>query len=445
MEETKKLSEFVITTKFSDLPPETVLEAKLAFLDWLAVTLGAVNDPTGDSMNEVIHLVGGEPQATVLGRHFKTSILNAALLNGMTSHILDYDDTSMEFGGHPSVTLFPALLALAEWERKSGREFLAAYILGFEVGCRVHLAALPAHYLAGWHATSTIGHFAAAAGSGKLLGLTLQQLLYAFGTAGTQAAGLKMVFGTSGKPFHAGKAAFNGLLAALLAQRGFTSAENILEGPKGFWDLFASEHQAEKALAGIGETWYILKNNHKFHASCHGTHAPIEAALKMKKEYDLKPGAIDEIDVQIHSAMLEVAGKTSPATGLEGKFSIPYTVANALLRDDTGLTAFTDEKVSDPAVVTLRDKIHASANDHLGLFEADMKIMARGREYKKRFDMMQNPLTAEEMRQRIRIKFESLASLSPESRCIREIIDRVDRLEEESDMASLAKLFAGSR
>lgn len=445
MEETKKLAQFVTATGFNDLPMVTVLEAKLAFLDWLAVTLGAVSDPTGDSMLEVVRLVGGEPQATVLGRNFKTSVLNATLLNGMTSHILDFDDTSMEFGGHPSVTLFPALLALAEWKRQSGRDFITAYVPGFEMGCRVNLGATPTHYLAGWHATSTIGHFSAAAGAGKLLGLTPEQLVFALGTAGTQAAGLKIVFGTSGKPFHAGKAAFNGLLSSLLAERGFTSVDNILEAPKGFWELYASQHQAEKALEGIGETWYILKNNHKFHASCHGTHAPIEAALAMQKECSLEVGKIDEIDIQVHSAMFEVAGKETPTTGLEGKFSIPYAVANALLSGDTGLSAFTNEKVNNPEVVALRDKIHATANDQLGLFEAEMKVHSAGKEYGKRFDMLQNPMTAKDMRQRIQTKFKSLAGLSLDKRCIEEIVDRVDHLERETNMADMAALLAGAK
>ena len=445
MNETRTLTEFITSTAYDDLPMPVVAEAKLSFLDWLAVTLGAVNDTTGDSMLEVIRLVGGEPQATALGRNFKTSILNAALLNGMTSHILDFDDTSMEFGGHPSVTIFPALLALAEWKKRSGRDFLTAYVLGFETGCRVNLGATYTHYMAGWHATSTIGHFSAAAGSGKLLKLTPEKMVYALGTAATQAAGLKIVFGTSGKPFHAGKASFNGLLSSLLAERGFTNVDNILEAQKGFWDLYASECQPEAALEGIGKTWHILKNNHKFHASCHGTHAPIEAALAMQKEYGFKTSEIEEINLQAHYSMLEVAGKTKPIHGLEGKFSIPYTVANALLTGDTGLAAFTDEKVTDQSVVALMDKIHASSSGQLGLWEADMSIRVKGQEYKRKFDMMQHPVTGDDLVKRIRIKFESLASLVLEEGRVKELLERIENLEQERDMASLTSLLIGAR
>ena len=412
MDVTKKLAGFIEATDFGDLPPEVIREAKLSFLDWLSVTLGAVNDPAGQCMLDVVRMMGGEPQGTVLGRNFKTSLLNAALLNGMTSHILDFDDTSMEFGGHPSVTLFPGLLAISEWKEKNGRDFLTAYVLGFETGCRVNMGATRTHYLSGWHATSTIGHFAAAAGAGKLLGLTTEQLAYALGTAGTQASGLKIVFGSHAKPFHAGKASFGGTLSALLAEKGFTCVDNMLEAPKGFWDLFASAPQPEKALEGLGKTWHIMKNNHKFHASCHGTHAPIETALFMLREFGLDPRKIDEVHVRVNPSMLEVAGKERPMKALEGKFSIPYAVANALLRGDTGLAAFTDEKVNEPEVVALRNKIHASADDRLSVFEAEMRLRVKGKEYRHQCDLLESPPSAGDLRQRIHSKFRSLAALS---------------------------------
>ena len=441
METTKKLAEFITATGFADLPPETIREAKLCFLDWLAVTMAGVHDPVTDSVFDVIRLVGGKPQATVLGRNTRTSVLNATLLNGMASHALDFDDTSVEFLGHPSVTLFPCLLALAEWKRKNGRDFLGAFVIGYEAGCRVALGATAIHYLAGWHGTSTIGHFSSAAGAAKLLNLTADQLVHALGTAGTQAAGLKVVFGTSCKPFHAGKAGFNGLLSVLLAQRGFTSADNILEAPNGFWNVFAADRQVDQALVDWGDTWHILKNNYKFHASCHGTHAPIEAVLALKRDHPLDPVEIRQVDIIVSAPMLEVAGKEKPARGLEGKFSIPYSVANALLSGDTGIAAFTDERVQDAETVALRDKVRVIAGDQVDLFEADVTIHAGGKIYRRKYNMLTQELAPEEKRELIHTKFRSLAGLSLGKKRSEEVIERADNLEDEGDMAAVVRLL----
>jgi 2-methylcitrate dehydratase PrpD len=441
MDVTRKLAEFLITTGYADLPEPAISEAKVSFLDWLAVTLGTAGDPTCDGLSDVVRLVGGEPQATVLCRHYKTSILNAALLNGMASHVLDYDDTSIEFQGHPSVTLFPGLLALSEWKGNNGREFLTAYVLGFEIGCRVALGATFYHYAAGWHPTSTIGHFSAAAGIGKLLGLTTEQTIHAFGTAGTQAAGLKIMFGTHCKPFHAGKACFDGMLSALVAERGFISVNNILESEKGFWSVYASQHQDEKSIEGMGQNWYILKNMHKFHASCYETHASIEAALAMKKEYNIDASIIDQITVKVSPGALYIAAQKNPVTGLEAKFCISHTVANALLTMDTGIGAFTDEKAKDAKIVSLRDKIEVSPNDQLGIFEAEVTIRAGGKDYNRRFNLQTATHPFEELKEKIIVKFISLTKDIFTKSKIEEIIGRIENLENEKNMASFVALL----
>ncbi len=441
MEVTRKLAEFVRATKFEDLSREVVNEAKLCLFDWLAVTFVGADDPDVRSLTEVVDMVGGNEQATVLIRNRKTSVLNAALLNGMYSHVLDFDDTSVEFLGHASVTLFPALLALAEWQKKSGSELITAFVLGFETGCRVALGATYNHYLAGWHGTSTIGHFSSTAGCAKLLGLSTEQTINAFGAAGTQAAGLKSVFGTSCKPFHAGKAAFNGLLAALVAQRGFTSIDNILEGERCFWDLFSKDWQADAALSDMKERWYILNNNYKFHASCYGTHAPIEAALALKKDHRIDPDKIEKIEIDVCPPMLEVAGKMNPRKGLEGKFSIPYSVANALIRGDTGMAAFTDEKVTDPFVTGLREKISVEPDAALQPFESDMTIHAAGEKYQKRFNILEQKIPYDEKHELVVQKFRSLADFVLDGDRIEEIVKRIEKLEEERNIAELIAIM----
>jgi 2-methylcitrate dehydratase PrpD len=442
METTRKLAAYVADTKFQDLPAEVVREAKLCFLDWLAVTLAGAREADVDSLAQVIALVGGEPQASVIGRPVKTSILNAALLNGMSSHVLDFDDTSVEFLGHPSVTLFPGILAAAEWRRESGRAFLAAYVLGYETGCRVALGASPNHYLAGWHGTSTIGHFAAAAGAGKLLGLNADGLVHALGTAGTQASGLKAVFGTSCKPFHAGKASFDGLLAALLAQRGFTSTGDILEGQKGFWEMFSKDWKPEEALQGLGVQWYILKNNYKFHASCYGTHAPIEAALALKWVEGIEGRQIRAMEIHVSRPMLDVAGRERPETGLEAKFSIPYSVANALLNRDTGMNAFTDERVHAPETVALQQRIRLVPDDTLAPFEAEIRLDLEGRSLRQKFNMLEHVMDPREKEDKIVGKFLALGGLAFAPDRLERIVARVLDLEAEEDMAAWMALLS---
>jgi 2-methylcitrate dehydratase PrpD len=438
---TRKIAAYVAATQFHDLPAEVVREGKLCFLDWLSVTLAGAREADIDSLAGVIALVGGEAQASVIGRPMKTSILNAALLNGMISHALDFDDTSVEFLGHPSVTLFPGILAAAEWKRESGKAFLTAYVLGYETGCRVALGASPNHYLAGWHGTCTIGHFAAAAGTAKLLGLSADELVHAMGTAGTQASGIKAVFGTSCKPFHAGKASFDGLLAALLAQRGFTSMKDILEGQKGFWEMFSTAWQEDDALKGFGVQWHILKNNYKFHASCYGTHAPIEAALALKKAAGIDVGKIDRINIHVSRPMLDVAGKEKPETGLEAKFSIPYSVANALLNKDTGMNAFTDERVHDPATVALQNYISLVPDDALAPFEAEISVDLEGGTLRQKFDMLAYVMDQQEKEKKIVEKFLALGEFVFKSERLEQIVARVLNLEAEENMADWMTLL----
>ncbi|TFG02686.1 MAG: MmgE/PrpD family protein [Promethearchaeota archaeon] len=443
MEATKTLSEFVISTDFKDLPKEVIEEAKLCFFDWLGVALAGANDPEIDSLFNVIELVGGREQATILGKNVKSSILNATLINGMSSHVFDYDDTSVEFLGHASVTLFPSLLALSEWKGISGKDFLTAYIIGFEIGCQVAIGASANHALTGWHATSTIGHFSSTAGAAKLLGLTADQLIFAFGIAGTQAAGLKAVFGTSCKPFHPGKAGFNGLLAVLLAKRGFTSVKDILEGKNCFWDVYSSKWNAKRALKNLGKKWSILNNNYKFHASCYYTHAPIEAVLSIKdqiKKFNME--AIEKIEIYVSPITLENAGMNSPKTGLEGKFCVPYAVANALLREDTGMDAFTDEKVHDPEIIDLMNKIKVISDIKLAAFKAIATIYMDGESYSKEINIINQKLDYNIKKEEILKKFRSLVRISLKKPNTEEIIKRIENLEQESNMADLIKLIS---
>ena len=353
---TRTIARFITQVEPSSIPPECYEQAKVAFLDWFAVLMAGKDEPLVLKLLHYSNLMGGNPQATILGHGQKTNVIQAALVNGAMSHALDYDDTMAQFQGHPSVTLFPALLALSEWKKKSGFEFLSAYIIGLKVGAVIGACAGLEHYGAGWHATSTIGRLASAAGCARLLGLNEQETVYALGIAGTQASGLKRVFGTMCKPYHAGKASQVGLESVLLGKEEFTSAEDILEGPDGFFQLLKGKIN-QKAVDSLGKTWDTDKLAQKYHASCHGTHSAIEAVLNMVQKDHLTASDIKSITVHTTQTAIAIAGKKTPKTGLEGKFSIYYCVANALLRGDTGMQAFTDEKVNDPQIKSLMEKI----------------------------------------------------------------------------------------
>ncbi|MGA3085670.1 MAG: MmgE/PrpD family protein [Thermodesulfobacteriota bacterium] len=407
---TKTIARFIVDVDSSTIPFECFEQAKVAFLDWLAVLMAGKDEPLVLKLIHYAELMGGNPQATVLGHGLKTNVSLAALINGAMSHALDYDDTMAQFSGHPSVTLFPGLLALAEWKEKTGLDFLKAYIIGLKAGAVIGACAGVEHYGAGWHGTSTIGRLASAAGCARLLGLNEQQTIYALGIAGTQASGLKRVFGTMCKPYHAGRASQVGLEAGLLAEDYFTSAEDILEGPDGFFQLLKGRLN-ERAVASLGKTWDTDKLAQKYHASCHGTHSAIEAVLHMVRKENLTVPDIKSITVRTSQTAIAIAGKKEPKTGLEGKFSIYYCVANALLRGDTGMQAFTDEKVNDPEVRGLMKRIEVLPDSNLQGMAAKVEVETHsGQIFQGSNDILNEIPELEIKKEKVRAKFMDLCA-----------------------------------
>ena len=406
---TRRLAKFISETEREAIPASVYEHAKVAFMDWLSVTLVGKSDPLVEKLIWYADLMGGNKQATIIGYGTKRSVEQAALINGSASHALDFDDTSEAFLGHPSVTLIPSLLALAEWKGKSGADFLTAYIVGFKAGAVIGACAGLPHYMSGSHATATIGHFASAAACAKLLKLDEQETVYALGIAGTQAAGLKRVFGTMCKPFHAGKASQAGLMAALLAGAGFTSAEDILEGPLGFYQVLKGE-VSEAVVDSLGVTWDIENLAQKYHASCHATHSPIEGILALVKENAIDPEKISSIKVLVSQLAIDAAGKTAPQTGLEGKFSIPYCMANALVRGDTAAHAFSDERVRDPEVTSLMKKIKMEVDGKLSsLVGAHVEVVTdKGERYEGSYDVLKDVPDIEGKKAKVGKKFVDL-------------------------------------
>ena len=290
------------------------------------------------------------------GEHHRPSdplpALSAALVNGAAGHALDYDDVNMAMPGHPSVAILPGLLALAELRRSSGREVITAFVAGYETACRIGAAMQPGHYNLGFHSTGTVGAFGAAAACARLLGLDAEATAMALGIAGTQAAGLKSQFGTMCKPFHAGKAAQNGLLAARLAARGFSSRADIIECVQGFASTHGPDFSPEAALATPEAGLHLFANLFKYHAACYLTHAPIECARRLREQHRLTPEAVAGITLRLDASCERVCNIQAPVDGLQSKFSLRQTVAMALAGVDTAsLGAYSAENARDPALI----------------------------------------------------------------------------------------------
>ena len=410
IELTKELARFIAGTGKSDIPLHVFDHAKVAFKDWLGVTFAGKEDPLVKKLIKYADMMGGNKQSTMLGYGIKKTASQAALINGSASHVLDYDDTLEHFLGHPSVTIFPSILALSEWMGKSGADFLVSYIIGLKVGAVIGACGGIDHYMTGCHPTSTLGHFASAAASAKLLGLDEKQTLNALGIAGTQASGLKRSFGTMCKAFHAGKASQAGLIAALLARDGFTGAEDIIEGAHGFFKVFKGTVN-EDVVNTIGKTWEIENLAQKYHASCHATHSPIEAARSIVLKEGIKLKTIKSIRIFSSELALSAASKTEASTGLEGKFCIPYCVANALLRENTGMQAFTDEKINDPELKAFMKKITVEPTQDFKTLEARVEIETdSGKSYTAVSDILKLIPELKEKKFKISAKFVDLCT-----------------------------------
>lgn len=257
MKITRKLAQFVCETNFNDLPEKALTKAKECFLDWQGVALAGTLDPASQIITQYVMTSGGKPEASIIGSDFKTDMASAALANGLIGHALDFDDYHDETVIHASAACVPSILAVAEKYKKSGPEFLTAMVLGIDVCIRVGLGLGDYHYQRGWHTTATAGTFGATAGAAKLLGLDVDQLVNAFGICGTQAGGLRQVFGTMCKPFHAGKVSREGIMSATLAKMGFTSSKIMIEGELGLFDVLTEVPNEAIVLEQLGQEYYI--------------------------------------------------------------------------------------------------------------------------------------------------------------------------------------------
>ncbi len=385
------------------VPDEVMRILRLSMLDWIACGIAGRDEPVARITRAMAEEEGGTPQASVFGGA-KLPARAAALVNGATSHALDYDDTHFAHIGHPSVAVFSAALAIAEREGASGETLQQAALIGMEASIRVGVWLGRGHYQIGYHQTATAGAFGAAVAAGRLLGLDAQGLHAALGLTGTRAAGLKSQFGTMGKPYNAGIAAATGVEAALLVALGFVPAPHGLDGPQGFGE---THHGAADltALEGLGTDWRFATISHKFHACCHGLHAALEAVADL---LPADPAGVEQIAVATHPRWLTVCNQPAPTTGLGAKFSYTTVLPMALLGVDTArLDSYTDALCARPDLSVLRERVLVTADE--GLTEMQARVSLRGSEgVAEAFHDLDAPLPIDDKAAKVEAKAASL-------------------------------------
>jgi 2-methylcitrate dehydratase PrpD len=351
-------------------------EAHRTFLNWLGCAVGAAHHEAADAALAAVNILQPAPQATLPGRTEKVDIASAALINGITSHTFDFDDTHLKTIIHPAGPVASALLALAEHTGASGRALIDALVIGIDVSCRVGNAMYPDHYDRGWHITGSTGTLGAAAGCARLLGLNTQQTAMALGIAASQPVGMREQFGTMTKPFHPGAAARAGLMSALLAQQGFTASPKALEAPRGMMQTVSTKNDWSEITHELGQRFEISFNSYKPFACGIVIHPSIDACAQLRVQ-GVTPEQIERIELKVHSLVLELTGKKEPADGLQAKFSVYHGCAAGLTFGYAAEEEFSDAVVNRADMVALRRKVVATIDDSIDEASADVTAVLK--------------------------------------------------------------------
>jgi len=394
---TDRVADFVAGTGFADIPDSCVEIAERQVIDCVGVAVAGSAERSSRILREVVCESGARGNCTVLGIPDKVSADAAALINGMQAHCLDYDDVNQSMYGHPTTAILPAVLAMAELHHCSGKELLEAYILGVEVAAKIGTVINPMHYERGWHATSTLGSIGAAVGVAKILNFGNDEIRKTLGVAASLAGGLSKNFGTMTKPLHAGRAAENGVRAALLVARGWTADSAILDASSGFYSAFSEGclGSVEGIAGALGNPFDMVSPGIivKKYPSCAFTHPAIDAMLALTDDIAIPVAEIEQIDVGINETAGKILAYHGAATDLEAKFSIEYCVASACIRRSCGLAHFRIENVLSDDVQQLIPKVRRviipAVPDIDNIFgPSEVLVTCRnGRQYKRRVDI----------------------------------------------------------
>ena len=372
-------------------------EAHRTFLNWLGCAVGAAHHESANSALAAVQLLQPAAQATVLGRQEKVDMASAALVNGITSHTFDFDDTHLKTIIHPAGPVASAVLALAEHTCATGRAVIDALVLGIDVSCRVGNVMYPEHYDRGWHITGSTGMLGAAAACARLLNLDVQKTTMALGIAASQPIGMREQFGTMTKPFHPGGAARAGLMSALLASQGFTASPKALEAPRGMIQTISTKYDWSEITDELGQRFEISFNSYKPFACGIVIHPSIDACSQLRAQ-GITAEQVERIELKVHSLVLELTGKKEPADGLQGKFSVYHGCACGLIFGQAGEDQYADAIVTRPDMVALRRKVVATVDDSIDEASADVTaVLKDGRRVhvfvEHAIGSLQNPMT----------------------------------------------------
>ena len=350
--------------------------AKRALVDWFAAVLAGSAETASAKLRDVIASVCSEPVATVVGSTQRTSGPYAALANGYASHALDFDDVfnPPETTVHLGSCLWPTVMAIAEMRPVTGAKALASYVAGFEVGARVARAAGITHFESAWQVTGTAGHLASAAAAARALGLGGAAAAAALGMAAAQASGIREIYGSDAKALQPGRAAMDGVLTALMAERGMTARDTALEGERGLLSVISRDPQPDILDASLGEEWSVLSNGHKLYPNASLLHPTIDAAIALTKDPNFVRDNVASVEVRMLPFAASVTGVTHPGPGSEARFSAAHCVAFALQTGYLGLDSFSPAAVNAPEVARLRDVVTVIGDDTVGKRGARLTI-----------------------------------------------------------------------
>jgi 2-methylcitrate dehydratase PrpD len=437
---TRTLANYVHQARYEDLPDNVRNEGLRTLLNYVGVAVGGSGHETVHDAMKALAPFSGPKQASILGRKERFDIMNAAFINGVSSHIFDYDDTHLKTIIHPGGVVISAILALSEYHPVSGRDFVNALVLGVDTCCRIGNAVYPNHYDVGWHITGTAGVFGATVAAGKLLNLSEQQLVWALGLAASQPVGLRESFGSMNKSFNPGRASANGLFAALLAQQNFTSSDGMIEAKRGWANTISTKQDYREITEGLGRRYESALNTYKPFACGIVEHPAIDAAIQLRNEYHLTPDQIQSIDLKVHPLVLELTGKKTPQIGLEGKFSIYHSVAIAMIEGAAGEKQYSDRAVRDPKVVELRNKVTAAIDPSIKPEQVDMTIHLKdGQQLHKYIKHAIGSVEVPMTNQQLEAKFMDLADGILPAKQTRQLMDVCWKADQLTSAAAIAK------
>jgi 2-methylcitrate dehydratase PrpD len=435
---TKALASYIVESRLEDIPDDVRHQARRSILNLVGCAVGGSREPAVETALRALTPYFGKATAGVLARNERMDPLHAALINGITSHVFEYDDTLPKNYIHPSPPVASALFAYASANRVNGRDFVHAFLLGFETEARIGNAIYPAHYDAGWHITATAGVFGAAAAIGKLLKLSTQQMIWALGMAATQAAGLREMFGYMAKSFHAGRAAQNGYAGAIMAESNFTAGEHSLEAPRGFAAVTTSKYDLVKITDGLGKDFQIRDNAYKPYPCGLVVHPTIDGCIAIHREHHPAPESIAAVRVRVAPLVLDLCNKRDITRGLEGKYSIYHSSAVGLVRGKAGLGEYTDAAVNDPAIKRVRERVTATADTSVTEDQSRIEVeLNDGRKIstfvEESLGNLKKPLSDHDLDEKLRDQSISILS-APRTEKLIELLWRIDTLEDAGDI-----------